>query len=82
MLCDYRGAQKSEPNTNPALNCDTQAQLLKAYLDFSTNGTYSHVSSSEVACKVTPPFPRIFKPNVAIKGDILKHGSRSELLSK
>lgn len=76
-----RGAVNNEGGANPGMPCDSPSQLLQAYLSFSTNGTYSHVSSSEALWKVKPPFPRIFKPSVALNGDILSHGSRSELLN-
>ncbi|KAK3913705.1 Protein misato [Frankliniella fusca] len=76
-----RGPPNAEEKPNSAMSCDSPSQLLQAYLDFSSNGTYSHVSSSESPCKVKPPFPRIFKPSVALNGDILSHGSRSELLN-
>lgn len=76
-----RGTLTTESSANPELSCNSATQLLQAYLAFTTNGTYSHVTSTEVACKVKPPFPRIFKPSVALNGDILNHGSRSELLN-
>ncbi|KAJ1530772.1 hypothetical protein ONE63_005625 [Megalurothrips usitatus] len=76
----HQNAEGEQP-PNPALSCDSVKQLLQTFLSFSSNGTFSQVSSSESACKVKPPFPQIFKPSVAINGDILSHGSRSELLN-
>lgn len=61
---------RMQQDTNPAYMCSTVQEMLSLFFSCCSYATASHVTSANVPCNVTSPFPQFFSEFVGLDGSV------------